>query len=283
MAYSDGALQLQNLDIGEMPRAEDRLSFLYLDTCRVRQDETGLLAERESGEHVRIPVASVGVLLLGPGTSITSRGMATLHRAGAGLIVVASDGAVAYAAARPLTARSHWVEAQARMVTDSDARLSAARALYGMRFPDVEWPPDAPLSVLRGIEGAQVRQVYRELASRYRMGNWRRETDSTKTDDPINPLLNLTNSVLYGAALTATSALGLSPALGVIHQGSANALLLDLADAYKPLVSIPVAFEAGQHSDGPERARRLMREQLYRHRVVAGMLEILQQLLGLDP
>lgn len=278
--YSADALSLRRPDVFELPRSGDRISFLYLDMARIRQDRTGVVAENDSGESLEIPVGSLSVLLLGPGVSLTSSAAASLFRQGASVLFTADEGAVGVSSGRPLSSRAKWAEAQARLWTNDIARLAAARTMYRLRYPAVAWPDDAPLNAMRGLEGRLVRNTYRDMCRKYRISGWRREYNGAEPPDRINSLLNLGNSILYGSSLAACSALALSPALGIIHEGSSSALLFDLADPHKVRSSIPLAFELRDHSDSASVLRRRMRDYLHKERVLESHLKTLDTLLS---
>lgn len=282
MSYSKHALSLRKVRTIELPRLSDRISYLYLDMARIIQDQTGVIAIQESDagtQTLRIPIAAIGFLLLGPGTSISAPAAISLHRAGTVIVFTSEGGMTGFATAQPLTGRADWIQAQARCWVDPDARLAAARLLYSKQFNEPEAEPDIPLRVLRGIEGAKVRSLYQTLSRKHHLGSWKRETDPEKYNDPVNPLLNLGSAILYGAALTAISTLGLSPGLGFIHNGASNALLFDLADIYKTRSSIPLAFASAQRPDGPAYLRTEMRRYLFEHDVMEGMLTVLLDIL----
>lgn len=283
MSYSRHALSLRKPRTIELPRLDDRISYLYLDHARVTQDQTGVIAVQEGDgatQTLRIPVASIGFLLLGPGTSVSGPAIISLHRAGTVVVFTSEGGMTGFAAARPLTGRADWIQAQARCWVDPAARLTAARKLYARQFNEPETEPETPLRVLRGVEGARVRSLYQTLSRKHHLGSWKRETDPEKYTDPVNPLLNLGSAILYGAALTAVSALGLSPGLGFIHNGASDALLFDLADVHKTRSSIPLAFASARQPDGPTRLRTEMRRYLFEHDVMEGMLTLLVDLLA---
>lgn len=282
MGYSRHALNLRKLRTIELPRLSDRISYLYLDRARITQDQTRVIAIQEGDaatQTLRIPVATIGFLLLGPGTSVSGPAIISLHRAGTVVVFTSEGGMTGFATARPLTGRADWIQAQARCWVDPEARLAAARQLYARQFNEPETEPEIPLRVLRGVEGARVRSLYRSLSRKNHLGSWKRETDPEKHTDPVNPLLNLGSAILYGAALTAVSALGLSPGLGFIHNGASNALLFDLADIHKSRSSIPLAFASSQRPDGPARLRTEMRRYLFEHDVMEGMLTVLVDIL----
>jgi CRISPR-associated protein Cas1 len=63
----------------ELARIGDRLSFVYLERCTVHRDSNAITAEDADGV-THIPSATIGTLLLGPGTRITHQAMAVLGR-----------------------------------------------------------------------------------------------------------------------------------------------------------------------------------------------------------
>lgn len=277
MTWSDDALGLRKPHLVELPRSGDRISFLYLDRVKVWQDETGVVARNDRAEQLRIPVGSLSVLLLGPGCSITTPAMVTIHRAGCTIVTTADGGVTAITAGRALAARAKWAEAQARLWADRKARLVAARQFYAARFPDLDWDGHTRLRTMRGLEGHQVKLTYRRHAAAAGFANWRRDT---RGDDLPNQLLNLANSVLYGSAAAAVHALGLNPALGVIHQGAVGALLFDLADNHKVHSSIPLAFSCASEEDPTRTLRRRMRHYLHRRKVLDDHIRTLDVMLA---
>lgn len=282
MAYSEGSLQLQRPDLTDLPRIGDRVAFLFLDKMRIEQGRTGLEGwsrDEVTGQPVRtiIPVAQLAVLCLGPGTSVTGPAMTTLYRAGTSVVFTGADGMVAYASARPLASDGRWAAAQARLFSDPPSRLAAARLLYQARFPDDALPAGAPLASLRGLEGHRVKSTYRLLAAQHKQLGFKRVT--LGATDPVNVCLNRANSLLYGVALAVTGALGLSPSLGVIHQGATGAFLYDLADVFKATVSIPAAFEAAGDKQPFNQIGRLVRRHLHELQVLPEMFSLTQTLL----
>lgn len=279
MTYSKDALNLRMPKIVELPRAGDRISFLHLDRCRIVQTETGVAALLDDGAVFDVPVASLSVLTLGGGSSITTPAIGTLSRAGCSIMVSYAGGVSAVATARPLAQRSHWAEAQARMWSVHEHRIKAAKTMYRLRFPHVDWTDADGLDAMRGMEGFQVKLEYKRQASRHHVRSWRRDTTS---DDDVNQLLNLANGILYAASLAAVSAVAMNPALGIIHQGSVKALLLDLADHHKVTSSIPIAFKCGGSDDGggSGRLRKEMRNYLHKKNVIPSMLLLMDEILS---
>lgn len=282
MSFSDGAMRLLRPSITDLPQLTDRVSFLFLDRVRIEQGRTGLEAWSEvpgEGFHrTAIPAATLALLALGPGTSITAPAMATLFRSGTVIIFTGADGMIGYSSARSLATTGKWAAAQARLWTDLTQRRAIARRLYLLRFPEQPIPEGVSLDVLRGLEGQSVKQTYQAMAKAHHVKGFRRVTVGAQ--DPVNVCLNRANSLLYGVALSVCSALCLNPALGFIHNGASGALLYDLADVYKVRISIPVAFEASEDEDPMKALGTQLRRALFKHRVLDEMFTITQDLLA---
>jgi CRISPR-associated protein Cas1 len=65
----------------ELTRVGDRLSFVYLERCVVHRDDNAITGE-DADDVTHIPSATIGTLLLGPGTSITRQAMGVLSDSG---------------------------------------------------------------------------------------------------------------------------------------------------------------------------------------------------------
>lgn len=250
------------VDISELVRAQDRLSFVYVERCVVHRDGNAVTATDERGV-VHIPAATLGALLLGPGTNVSHQAMVLLAESGATAVWIGERGVRYYAHGRGLSQSSRLLEAQAAAVSNQSARLRIARAMYGMRFPH-EDVSGATMQQLRGREGARVRRLYREHAERTGVEWSRRDYDTTDfgSGSAINQALSAATTCLYGVAHAVIVALGCSPGLGFVHTGHARSFVFDVADLYKAEVAIPVAFDVASADveDVPAETRRAVRD-----------------------
>ncbi|TFD45941.1 type I-E CRISPR-associated endonuclease Cas1 [Cryobacterium frigoriphilum] len=281
MAYSAKALQYASIGAAEQVRLTDRVSYLYLEYAQIVQGRTGVLALQadENGNtrgEVQIPVGSIAVVMLGPGTSITAAAAASLAAAGAVVMFTGGGGVYSYATARPLTTSARWAEAQAYLWASRTHRVAAARVLYQARLGKMPIPVGARLATLRGLEGQMMRAEYRRLAIKHGV-KFKRDTLGT---DPVNIGLNLGNGILYGVAASVASALSLNPALGVIHQGDARALLYDLADVYKQAVTLPIAFASSKEKDPTAYVRKRVRAVISQRDLLDEMLALTMRMLS---
>ncbi|MEV7090160.1 type I-E CRISPR-associated endonuclease Cas1e [Streptomyces sp. NPDC093085] len=285
---SEGRRRLAAPTVAMLPRIADSLSFLYLDIVRIHQDDTGVCAEVTSERHgtqtVYLPTAALSCVLLGPGTSITARALATLARHGTTVVVTGAGGVRCYAATVPDSLTTTWLERQTRSWADDTSRLAVATAMYEQRFGRGTVPAGTTLAQLRGLEGQRVRAHYQLLARQYKIGRFRRAYDpaSWDTQDPVNLALSSANTCLYGIVHAAITALGCSPALGYVHSGNQQAFVYDIADLYKAELTIPLAFSLHASSNPEAAARRSFREGLRLFKLLPRIVADIQHLLDPD-
>ncbi|WP_369361126.1 type I-E CRISPR-associated endonuclease Cas1e [Streptomyces sp. cg2] len=271
-----------------LPRIADSLSFLYLDIVRIHQDDTGVCAEvnseRRGTETLYLPTAALSCVLLGPGTSITARALATLARNGTTVLITGSGGVRCYAAALPDSLTTTWLERQTRTWADDNQRLAITTAMYEKRFGKSTVPPGTNLTQLRGMEGQRVKAHYRLLAQQHKIGRFRRAYDpsSWDTQDPVNLALSSANTCLYGIVHAAILALGCSPALGYVHNGNQQAFVYDIADLYKADLTIPLAFSLHASTNPEAAARRSFRDGLRLFKLLPRIVADIQELLDPD-
>lgn len=252
-------------DLAELVRSKDRISFVYVERCIVHRDANAITATDERGV-IHIPAASLGALLLGPGTRVTHPAMCLLSDSGSTAVWVGERGVRYYAHGRSLAKSARLLEAQAARVSNQRLRLEVARQMYGMRFPG-EDVSRLSMQQLRGREGARVRKIYRENSERTGVAWNRRDYDPNDFggSDAINQCLSAAHACLYGIVHSVIVALGCSPGLGFVHTGHSRSFVYDIADLYKAEITIPVAFDvASQISDlpGPQ-TRRAVRDAVH--------------------
>ena len=248
----------------QLVRAQDRLTFLYLEHCIVHRDANAITAKDTRGT-VHIPAATLGALLLGPGTTVSQQAMVLLAESGSTAVWVGEQGVRYYAHGRSLARSSRLLMAQAELVTNRKSRLRVARQMYAMRFPG-EDTTGLTMQQLRGREGARVRRIYREQAERTGIEWSRRDYDPEDFagGSAVNQALSAANTSLYGVVHAVIVALGCSPGLGFVHTGHIRSFVYDVADLYKAEISIPVAFEiaAREVADIGAETRRAVRDHM---------------------
>jgi CRISP-associated protein Cas1 len=211
-----------------------------------------------------------------------------MARHGTGLIAVGEDGVRMYTAPPLGTDDSTLARRQARLWADRESRIRVAKEMYALRFGELLSPRD--LDALRGIEGARMKESYELLARKFGI-EWkgrRYDRQNPGTADAPNQAINHAATAVESAASIAVAATGALPQLGFIHEESANAFTLDIADLYRSEVTVPAAFEAVRLLEkepqlGLERlVRRHVGRRMRERGLIPGMIDRIKGLLDAD-
>ena len=160
--------------------------------------------------------------------------------------------------------------------------------MYAWRLGEVL--PHQSIDVLRGIEGARMKQTYALLARRYGV-RWRgRRYDRAHPEaaDLPNQAINHAATAVEAAAAIAVAATATIPQLGFIHEDSGISFVLDIADLFRDTITLPAAFEAAREAerrtgDTIERlARRATGRLLREKRVIPAMIDRIKELFDAD-
>lgn len=271
---------MKNLQV--LPKIRDSLSYLYVEHARIDQDAKAIAIHDATGK-VPVPCASLSLLMLGPGTSVTHAAIRALADNGCLVIWSGEEAVRFYAQGMGETRSARNLLRQALLCSNPRLRLEVVRRLYQMRFAE-PLAEGLTLRQIRGKEGIRVREAYAR-ASRdsgipwtgrsYRPQQWR-------VADPVNRALSTANSCLYGICHAAIVSAGYSPALGFIHTGKMLSFVYDIADLYKTELSIPVAFGVvaqGNH-DLESRVRRACRDAYKVGRLLQRIVPDIEHALG---
>lgn len=269
-------------ELNELARAEDRISFLYIEHADLSKQDSAVTVTDSKGT-VFVPAALISVLMLGPGVNVTHRAMELIGDSAMSVVWVGECGVRQYAHGRALNHSSKFIESQARLVSNTRSRLSVARKMYEMRFPNENFS-HLTMEQLRGKEGARIRKVYQDESRRTGVAWKKRQyrVDDFNSATPINQALTEAHQALYGLCYSVIVALGASPALGFIHTGHDLSFVYDFADLYKAKYSIPIAFDmVAKYGDDDiaDRTRRAMRDAFHQGKLIKQMVKDLKTLL----
>jgi len=243
---------------------------VYLEHAVIEREANSVAAFMQDG-RVSLPAASLSVLMLGPGTRITSSAVAVLADHGATIVWTGEDGFRFYAAGSGKTRSSAVLHRQVAAHAEPTQRLAVVRRMYEIRFGE-RLDPELTLPQIRGREGARVRDAYQEAARKYGVawGGRSFRSDDWNSADPLNRALSSCNAALYAICTAGCVANGVSPALGFIHSGKQLSFVYDLADLFKTQLTVPAAFEAAAGGDATveRRARTRFRELAHEQRLV---------------
>ena len=271
-------------ELQELPRVSNRVTFIYIEHAKVNKQDSAITVIDSRGT-VRIPAAMTSVLLFGPGTDITHRAMELIGDTGTSVVWVGERGVRQYAHGRALSHSSRFLEKQAKLVSNTRTKLTVAKKMYQMRFPD-EDVSNLTLQQLRGREGARVRGIYRKQSKKYQVEWSGRDYNPDNFEDGtvINQALSAAHVALYGVCYSVMVALGISPGLGFVHVGHDLSFVYDIADLYKAQTTIPIAFEVAHEYDKDDDiggiTRRCVRDAFFDGKIMQQIVKDLQYLLG---
>jgi CRISP-associated protein Cas1 len=226
-----------------LPQVKDKYPFLYLERGRLEIDDSSIKWIDSDAHVVRLPIATLNCLLLGPGTTVTHEAVKIIGAANCGICWVGEDSLLFYAAGQTPTADTRNFKKQMLLAADEEKSIEVARRMFARRFPDADLK-GKNLKEMMGMEGYRVRQLYEQKAQEYKVG-WkgrRYEPGKFEMSDITNQILTATNTALYGILSSSVHAMGYSPHIGFIHSGSPLPFIYDLADLYKEYLCIDFAF-----------------------------------------
>lgn len=244
-------------DLHALPKFRDSMSHLYVERARVDREDKAIAIWDENG-MTPVPVASLCVLMLGPGTTLTQAAVVSLAENNCLVVWCGEQNVRFYACGMGATRSAARLIHQARLASNEDLRWQVVRRMYAKRFAE-DVGLEISIEQMRGKEGFRVRDAYARF-SRESGVPWAGrsyERNRWVGADPINRALSAANSCLYGLCHAAILSAGYSPALGFIHTGKQLSFVYDIADLYKLEVSVPTAFRIT--ADNPPELERSVR------------------------
>jgi CRISPR-associated protein Cas1 len=254
--------------------ARDRWTPLYLEHGRLEVDDSSVKWIGADGLLCRIPVATVSALILGPGTTVTHAAMKACAESNTPVCWTGEDCLRFYAFGLAPNHTNDMPRLHAEAWADKRRRTHIARAMFQMRFPDLDVSGKS-VKELRGMEGLRVRALYAQLGLQHGV-TWKgRNYDHQNWDtaDGINRALSAANASLYALCAAVICSLGYLPSLGFVHDAGTLPFVYDVADLYKHLSSIPAAFLAVRQDPKDEGtlARKLLKQHVEEQRLLQRM------------
>jgi CRISPR-associated protein Cas1 len=255
--------------------AKRRNACFFVEHAIVRRKDNAL--EIVSKNTFSIPIEQISVLILGSGTSISysAVSLASEHKV---VIQWCRNEHKMFCYAEP-NRTTDLLLRQVKLYSKDRNRI--AKMMFEKRFGAVG---DCTIEVLRGLEGVRVRQAYQDIAKKYGV-NWngRKYTPGKfEESDLPNQMITFSNQLMYGLCCGIIVQLGLSPAIGFVHTGTANSFVYDIADLYKIEITMEVAFKAASYltSDNKQEIVELFNEKIQLsnlpERIVNDMLDMMK-------
>jgi CRISP-associated protein Cas1 len=236
--------------------ARERWTPIYLEHGRMEVDDASVKWIGADRTILRIPVATVSAIMLGPGTTVTHAAMKACADCNTPVCWVGEEGMRFYAFGVTPTHDTNKALHHAAVHASKKRRTVVARRMFRMRFGDETDIENETLKSLRGMEGMRVKALYAELGHKYGVSWKGRNYDSGNwnVDDNINRAVSAANASLYALTTAIVCSMGYLPQLGFIHTTGHLSFVYDVADIYKPEVTLEAAFQTlGAHPDADEK------------------------------
>lgn len=230
------------VELKELAKLSESLSYIYIERAIVERDNNSLVIIREN-DRVPIPISSLTVIMLGPGTTISHASMDVISKNGCTVQWCGEHNVRFYASGMGETRSGERILLQAKYHQDEELHLKVVRRMYKFRFPKLSMD-GMDLRAMRGVEGVRVREMYKTLGKIHNVKWHGRDYDllDMAAGSTINQALSVANSCIYGLCHSAIVSLGYSPTLGFIHTGRMLSFVYDIADLYKMNTVVPAAF-----------------------------------------
>jgi len=281
------------LETARIPHV-DRHGLLWLSRGRLSTSDGTLIfitagdVDLPAGEYT-VPFQMLSCLILGPGSTVTHDALRLLARHGTGVLFTGQGGTRMYASMPFGPNNSALARKQAHIWADAEGqRMEVARRMYAWRLGELFTQQD--ISVLRGIEGARMKETYAQLATRFDIPWHGRRYNRLRpeTADIPNQAINHAATAIEAAAMVAVASTGTLPQLGFIHEDSGVSFCLDIADLYRDSVTLPIAFATARKLlDTPLRniereVRGLAAVTFKKEQLIPNMIDRIKGLLDAD-
>jgi len=265
------------------PMQRSRVPYLFLQYGLLEVVDGALALSDAGGTRVQIPVGALTALFLEPGVTVTHAAVCLAGSSGTQIFWVGEAANRTYCAGRSVSGDVQRLLHQTRSFHDEPTRLRVVHNMFRLRFQE-EVPSRRSVEQLRGMEGARVRAVYKNLATIHRVPWQGRKYDPNDWDeaDAANRALSAGNACLHGFCEAVILACGYHPSIGFVHTGGLRSFVYDIADLYKMELSAPLAFElAGKNRPNVEtemrhRLRDIFREKKLVDKVVFDIDSVLE-------
>ena len=218
-------------------RYDARCSAVFLEKCKILKSNNSLIAESLEGRSI-INYGLVSCVILGRGTSITHDALELMASTNTSCVIASGECKSVQMLSVSPTQSTKYIYKQIEILSNEPRRNETIRKLLSYRFGT---PTTYDVYQSLGSEGYFMRKLYAEFSEKYGIPWTGRDY---KASEGINARLNLLNSCLYGITTAVIHGIGMSPYIGLIHQGSPLPFVYDLSDCVKKDLVIDTAFSS---------------------------------------
>jgi CRISPR-associated protein Cas1 len=223
--------------------ARERWTPLYLEHGRLEVDDSSVKWIGADRTILRIPVATVSALMLGPGTTVTHAAIKACADSNTPVCWIGENGMRFYSFGTTPTHDNARVRKQAELYASRKKRTEVARKMFAIRFNGID-VSDKSINELRGMEGKRIKSLYAEMGAKFGV-TWKGRNynpNNWELADNINRAISTANASLYALCTAIICSMGYLPQLGFIHTAGTMPFVFDIADIYKPETTLMAAF-----------------------------------------
>lgn len=223
---------------------QERWTPIYVEHGRLEVDDSSVKWIGADRTVIRIPVATVSALMLGPGTTVTHAAMKACADCNTPVCWVGEQGMRFYSFGVAPTHDNARARHQSAIHAATGKRTEVARRMFRMRFGNDVDIAKHTLQALRGMEGRRVKALYAEMGAKYGV-TWKGRNynpENWQLADNINRAVSAANASLYALTTAVVCSMGYLPQLGFIHSAGTLPFVFDIADIYKPETTLEAAF-----------------------------------------
>ncbi len=223
--------------------ARERWTPLYLEHGRLEVDDSSVKWIGADRTILRIPVATVSALMLGPGTTVTHAAIKACADSNTPVCWIGENGMRFYSFGTTPTHDNARVRKQAELYASRKKRTEVARKMFAIRFKGID-VSDKSINELRGMEGKRIKSLYAEMGAKFGV-TWKGRNynpNNWELADNINRAISAANASLYALCTAIICSMGYLPQLGFIHTAGTMPFVFDIADIYKPETTLMAAF-----------------------------------------
>jgi len=259
-----------------------REPFEYVERAMIYIKDGMVVSFTEETGETNLPVASMHMLYLGPGCSISHE---------AAIMCAKHDCYIAFSKGG-LNVHSVWHSGRwknpeflvKQVLTQKFHKLEAAKKLAIKRGLDKEKIKNCgSIEELLGIEASFAKREYAILSEKFGV-YFKRDQ---KSKEGVNSYITILNNLLYNYISSIIYAVGYSPSIGFIHgYKRRGGLVFDIADLYKKRLVLDPAFETLQFKKKPSN-QKMMRDlserlKMDRGKMVKEIISILKEICDSD-
>lgn len=262
--------------------AKDRWTPLYLEHGRLEVDDSSVKWIGADLNILRIPIATISALMLGPGSTITHAAIKACSDSNTPICWIGEQGMRFYSVGVAPTHDNKNSRKHAKLHSSEKKRTEIARRMFLMRFPKEEVSKKS-IDALRGMEGMRVRNLYEHMGYKYGV-TWkgrRYNRENWHLADTINRAISAANASLYALCTAIICSMGFLPQLGFIHQSGTLPFVFDIADIYKPETTLEAAFHAvSLHPESNEKdVITLLKQEIEKRRLLKKIPKDIEELM----